>query len=88
MRRQVERLFSSDGHLDPFKEGVDIALRIGDGHAWPHTVEHRLLTREWHVFCASPAYLARHGTPLSDRDLEQHQCIAYGFADGHECAIG
>lgn len=78
----VPHISFSDGHIDPFKEGVDIALRIGDGHAWPHTVEHRLLTREWHVFCASPAYLARHGTPLSDRDLEQHQCIAYGWVDG------
>ncbi|MHC8314656.1 LysR substrate-binding domain-containing protein [Pseudomonas sp. LB3P31] len=24
----------------------------------------------------------RHGIPLSERDLEQHRCIAYGWVDG------
>lgn len=72
----------SDSFVDPFNEGVDIVVRIGDASAWPETVEHRLLTREWHVLCASPAYLASHGMPQSERDLEQHQCIAYGWVDG------
>lgn len=72
----------SDSFVDPLKEGVDIVVRIGDAPAWPETVAHRLLTREWHVLCASPAYLARHGMPQSERDLEQHQCIAYGWVDG------
>lgn len=72
----------SDSFVDPFKEGVDIVVRIGDAPAWPETLEHRLLKREWHVLCASPAYLARHGMPQSERDLEQHQCIAYGWVDG------
>ncbi|WP_395599866.1 LysR family transcriptional regulator [Pseudomonas sp. B19125] len=72
----------SDGFVDPFKEGVDIVVHIGDAPAWPETVGHQLLTREWHVLCASPAYLTRHGTPQSERDLEQHPCIAYGWVDG------
>ena len=72
----------SDGFVDPFKEGVDIVVHIGDAPVWPETVGHQLLTREWHVLCASPAYLARHGMPQSERDLEQHQCMAYGWVDG------
>ncbi|MGF0238906.1 LysR family transcriptional regulator [Rhodococcus sp. IEGM1300] len=72
-----------EGFIDPFKEGVDIVVRIGGTQTWPGTVEQRLLAREWHIFCASPSYLARKGIPLSVQDLEQHQCIAYGWVDGN-----
>ena len=34
------------------------------------------------MFCAAPAYLESCGTPQTDRDLEHHQCVAYGRADG------
>ncbi|MGU3305556.1 LysR family transcriptional regulator [Pseudomonas sp. M5A4_2d] len=78
----IPHISFSDGFIDPLKEGVDIVVRIGDAHAWPETVEHRLLSRERHVLCASPAYLARHGTPHAERDLEHHRCIAYGWIDG------
>ncbi|MFT0475763.1 LysR substrate-binding domain-containing protein [Pseudomonas antarctica] len=78
----VPHITFSDGLIDPFQAGVDIVVRIGNADAWPQTVGHRRLTRERHVFCASPAYLARHGTPLSEHDLEHHQCITYGWVDG------
>ena len=73
----------SDGLIDPFQEGVDVIVRIGGADVWPERVEHRYLASEWHTFCASPAYLAKHGTPLTDQDLEHHQCIAYGWVDGN-----
>ncbi|MGF0237604.1 LysR family transcriptional regulator [Rhodococcus sp. IEGM1300] len=72
----------SDRFIDPIEEGVDIVVRIGGSDVWPATLGHRYLGSEWHIFCASPAYLSKHGTPLTDRDLEHHQCIAYGWADG------
>ena len=72
----------SDGFIDPLQEGADVVLRIGGANTWPESVGHRLLGREWHIFCASPDYLARHGTPLYEHDLERHQCIAYGWVDG------
>jgi DNA-binding transcriptional LysR family regulator len=72
----------SDRVIDPVEEDVDIVVRIGGSDAWPATLGHRYLGSEWHIFCASPAYLRKHGTPLTDRDLEHHQCIAYGWADG------
>ncbi len=73
----------SDGLIDPFQEGVDVVVRIGGADVWPERVAHRYLTSEWHTLCASPTYLARHGTPLTDQDLEHHQCIAYGWVDGN-----
>jgi len=72
----------SDGFVDPFKEAVDIVVRIGGADAWPDTLGQRCLARERHLFCASPAYLARQGIPLTESDLQQHQCIAYGWVDG------
>lgn len=72
----------SDRFIDPIEEGVDIVVRIGGSDVWPAALEHRYLGSEWHIFCASPEYLSKHGTPVTDRDLEQHQCIAYGWVDG------
>lgn len=31
------------------------------------------------VICASPAYLAAHGTPLNVRDLVAHNCLTYAY---------
>lgn len=72
----------SDRFIDPLEKGADIVVRIGGSDVWPATLGHRYLGSEWHIFCASPAYLSKHGTPLTHRDLEHHQCIAYGWADG------
>jgi DNA-binding transcriptional LysR family regulator len=35
------------------------------------------------IICASPEYLARHGTPKHPRDLERHQGIAF-FSRGND----
>jgi DNA-binding transcriptional LysR family regulator len=78
----IPHLSFSDGFIDPLTEGVDIVVRIGGAQAWPETVGHRFLARERYIFCASPSYLARHGIPLSESNLEHHQCIAYGWVDG------
>ena len=72
----------SDRFIDPVEEGVDIVVRVGGPDVWPAALAHRFLGRERHVFCAAPAYLNSHGTPGTDRDLEHHQCVAYGRADG------
>ena len=37
----------------------------------------RKLADDERVLCASPAYLAEHGTPAHPQDLQQHQLIAF-----------
>jgi DNA-binding transcriptional LysR family regulator len=46
------------------------------GHDRPPTGECRS------VLCASPDYLAQHGTPVSPEDLAQHNCLHYSFFAG------
>lgn len=81
--RLLPHISFSDRYSDPIAEGVDIVVRIGGADIWPDTLGHHYLGREWHVFCASPAYLSQHGTPVSEDDLQHHQCIAYGWVDGN-----
>ncbi|MGC5703348.1 LysR family transcriptional regulator [Pseudomonas sp. NFXW11] len=72
----------SEHVLNPLEAGVDIAVRLGGPDLWPAELGHRRLGSEQYLFCASAEYLARRGTPTCIDDFEQHQCIAYGWADG------
>ena len=72
----------SDRLVDPVEEGIDILVRIGGPDRWPDALERQYIGVERYMFCASPAYLAKHGEPLTEKDLEQHHCIVYGRADG------
>lgn len=69
-------LVLEDRYTDPLDEGLDVIIRIGelaDTNLIAHPLApYRLIT------CASPAYLAEHGTPVHPSDLESHQCL--GFA--------
>ena len=56
-------------------EGLDATIRIGDMS--DSRVIAKTLTRLHYVTCASPAYLAAHGTPATPADLNAHNCIAY-----------
>ncbi len=67
----------------PSDDAYDVCIRFG---APPDSrVVARLLVPNRRLLCASPAYLARHGTPRAPRDLIQHQCI--GIRQG-EAAYG
>ncbi|MEH3023012.1 MAG: LysR family transcriptional regulator [Pseudomonas oryzihabitans] len=71
----------SDRFVDPVHEGIDILVRIGGSDAWPASLGHRYLGNQRQVFCAAPAYLARHGRPRSPADLPDHLCIGFRQAD-------
>jgi DNA-binding transcriptional LysR family regulator len=56
---------------------IDLALRITN-QLDPNLIA-RQLAQCRSVVCASPAYLARHGTPLRPEDLAQHNCLSYAY---------
>lgn len=72
----------TDRFVDLLEEGIDVAVRIGGPDHWPASVGHRSLGRERLIFCASPDYLTRRGTPLSSVELARHDAVLYGKADG------
>jgi DNA-binding transcriptional LysR family regulator len=72
----------SDHFVDLVDERIDIVVRIGGPNTWPNALGHSFLGAERLIFCASPAYLAKKGTPQTDADLEQHDRVVYGRADG------
>ncbi|MGB3431965.1 LysR family transcriptional regulator [Achromobacter sp.] len=57
------------------EEGLDATIRIGV------TADSRVIAKTLsqlrYVTCASPAYLAKHGTPATPAELERHNCLAY-----------
>lgn len=72
----------TDRFVDIAEDGVDIAVRIGHWHPSSASIAHRRLGRERLIFCAAPGYLAQAGTPRRPADLDRHDCIGYGRADG------
>ncbi len=68
-------LSASDHSVDLVREGVDLALRVG---ALPDSsLVAKPLGALRMANCASPSYLARHGTPHSPADLDAHAAIHY-----------
>lgn len=69
-------LWFTDRFVDLIEEGFDIAVRIG-----APKVDTQILTRTvaWQQFivCASPDYLARHGTPMHPDELAAHDSLVY-----------
>ena len=66
-------LLPTDRVIDMVEEGVDIAIRIG--RLADTSFIARKIGEDRRLICASPAYLARYGTPATPRDLARHKCI-------------
>jgi DNA-binding transcriptional LysR family regulator len=66
----------SNRFVDLVEEGYDLAIRAG--RLDDSSLVARQLGTGLLVACASPAYLARHGTPNRPEQLEAHACILYG----------
>lgn len=65
----------SDAVVDPVKAGVDCALQIFPATATD--LVSRPLFPVRRVFCATPEYLEKHGTPNDPRDLHHHKLGLY-----------
>ncbi len=70
------QLVITDRTVDLFQEAIDLAISITDSP--PPGLAARPLVRIRHLVCASPTYLAAHGTPAHPRDLVQHSCLYLG----------
>ncbi|MDH1085945.1 MULTISPECIES: LysR family transcriptional regulator [Pantoea] len=67
----------SDRLVDPFEEGYEVVIRIGE-LADSSIIAHPLQPYQL-IACASPAYLARHGVPATPAELVKHACLVYGI---------
>jgi len=71
----IVELTLTDTLIDPVQEGVDIVIRIGP--RVDSGLIGRMIAPHRSILAASPAYLARHGTPARPEDLLQHKCLVY-----------
>lgn len=70
----------NDRVVDLVEEGYDMAIRIA---TLPDSqLVSRVLATTRVVLCASPAYLAAHGTPLHPHQLADHQVLSYTYWTG------
>lgn len=83
-RLQVE-LSSTDRRVDLVAEGFDCIMRVGE--LSDSTLVARRLGQFRMVNCASPAYLARYGTPQTLADLARHQLVDYATTLGGRTAL-
>ncbi len=67
-----------DRIVDIVEEGFDLAIRIAP-RLDTSLVARRLATTRG-VLCASPAYLARRGSPRRPEDLHGHECLGYTYS--------
>lgn len=72
-------LMQTDDFVDPLQDSVDLLIRIGV--MVDSTLQARTLGYQNFCLAASPAYLARAGTPATPDDLINHSCLVFkGFA--------
>lgn len=65
----------SEAFVNMVEDGIELALRIGQLEA--STLVARRLGTVARYLVATPAYLARAGTPRAPEDLRRHACIVY-----------
>ena len=67
----------TDRHVDLIAEGLELAVRIGN--LPDSNLQAKRITSIRHVLCASPAYLAKFGTPTTLEACRDHVFLQYGL---------
>lgn len=70
-------LVAEDRLIDVVAGGYDAVVRVS--RLSDTSLVARRLAKDRLVICASPAYLAAHGTPTSPADLVHHACLHYAL---------
>ena len=65
----------TDRYVDVVDEGYDAVIRLGP--LKDTALAARELAVNQQIACASPAYLAAHGAPISPEDLVAHECLGF-----------
>lgn len=85
-KMELELLLTNQ-KLDLIEQGVDVAVRLGqlDDSSF---IARRLSNRHLYV-CATPEYLAQHGTPHTLSELTKHSCLVgtydhWRFKENHQ----
>lgn len=73
--RVTARTLLADRVVDLLEEGIDVAVRIA--HLPDSSMSAVRVGSMRRVVCASPAYLARRGTPKRPAELAKHDAIAF-----------
>jgi len=72
-------LVLSDTFADIIRDGFDLAIRIADPE--DSSLIARRLAPNHRILCASPTYLARHGTPDCIDDLRHHVLLSHTMTE-------
>jgi DNA-binding transcriptional LysR family regulator len=64
-----------DAYVDLVRDGIDLAVRLGP--LKDSSLVARRIDRQGMALCASPKYLAQHGSPRRLEDLEAHAAIVF-----------
>ena len=73
----------ADRQVDLVEEGFDVGI-LATRHMRSGSIVTRRLTTGYMTVCATPAYLAQHGTPTRPEDLLNHPCLARSSEHGGE----
>ncbi|UOP06842.1 LysR family transcriptional regulator [Alysiella crassa] len=68
-------LTQTDDFIDPYGEKADIIVRVAV--PMDSNLKQKIIARQRHFLLASPAYLAKNGTPQTPNELAIHQGLFY-----------
>ncbi len=74
-------LILNDRFVDPYEEGFDVTLRIGELED-SSLAARKLALVEMGLY-AAPSYIEKHGRPREPRDLKSHWALHYGRPAAH-----